>query len=238
MNRGYTTLSRIAKFSSIGNRACVGQWGSTHTPVALSSFIFFNTAAIILKGGKRKIILQTNRLWKRPRPPPLGQVDMPRIEETERLASRQRDLFQGWSRACSGRFERRVLFSIQSVSVTLWWDSKSACMLHLPAIWAALRWLLGSLRFDDGNVNDNATNQWFDWLNKEKQSCCTWGTLSGAMFCRSLPNDDVKFSHLRFWRQRELAAVNLSLFALSRKPFVSSKRKCSSPILYNVINTR
>ena len=28
--------------------------------------------------------------------------------------------------------------------------------------------LLGSLRSDDGNVNDNATNQWFDWLNEEK----------------------------------------------------------------------
>ena len=27
---------------------------------------------------------------------------------------------------------------------------------------------LGSLRFDDGNVNDNATSQWFDWLNEEK----------------------------------------------------------------------
>ena len=25
-----------------------------------------------------------------------------------------------------------------------------------------------SLRFDDGNVNDNDTNQGFDWLNKEK----------------------------------------------------------------------
>ena len=27
-----------------------------------------------------------------------------------------------------------------------------------------------NLRFDDGNVNvnDNATNQWFDWLNEEK----------------------------------------------------------------------
>ena len=101
-----------------------------------------------------------------------------------------------------------------------------------------LNFLLASLRFDDGNVNDNTTNQWFDWLNKEKQSCCTCGTLFGAMFWRSLPNDDVKFSHLRFWRQRELPAVNLSLFALSWKPFVPSKRKCSSPILYNVINTR
>ena len=27
---------------------------------------------------------------------------------------------------------------------------------------------LGSLRFDDGKVNNNATNQWFDWLNEEK----------------------------------------------------------------------
>ena len=25
-----------------------------------------------------------------------------------------------------------------------------------------------SNRFDDGNVNDNATNQLFDWLNEEK----------------------------------------------------------------------
>ena len=28
--------------------------------------------------------------------------------------------------------------------------------------------IIGSLRFDDGNVNDNVTNQWFDWLNEEK----------------------------------------------------------------------
>ena len=27
---------------------------------------------------------------------------------------------------------------------------------------------LGSLRSDDGNVNGNATNQLFDWLNEEK----------------------------------------------------------------------
>ena len=96
--------------------------------------------------------------------------------------------------------------------------------------------LLGSLRFDDGNVNDNATNQWFHWLNEEKWSCCPCGTLFGAMFWRSLPNDDVKFSYLRFWRQRELAAVNLSFFAFKWKPFVPSKRKCTPPILYDVIN--
>ena len=55
-------------------------------------------------------------------------------------------------------------------------------------------------------------------------------------FWRSLPNDDVKFSFLRFCRQRELAAVNLSFFAFTWKPFVPSKRKCTPPILYNVMN--
>ena len=44
-----------------------------------------------------------------------------------------------------------------------------------------------------------------------------------AMFWRSLLNDDVKFSYLRFWRQRKLAAVNLSLFAFSWKPFVPAR---------------
>ena len=58
----------------------------------------------------------------------------------------------------------------------------------------------------------------------------------GAMFWRSLPNDNVKFSYLTFWRQRELAAVNLSFFAVIWKIFVPSKRKCTSPILYNVTN--
>ena len=28
--------------------------------------------------------------------------------------------------------------------------------------------ILKNLRFDDGNVNANATNQRFDWLNEEK----------------------------------------------------------------------
>ena len=28
--------------------------------------------------------------------------------------------------------------------------------------------VLGCLRFVDGNVNDKATNQKFDWLNEEK----------------------------------------------------------------------
>ena len=81
---------------------------------------------------------------------------------------------------------------------------------------------LENLRFDDDNVNDNATNPWFDRLHEEKWSCCTYSTLFGAMFWRSLPNADVKFSYLRLRRQRELAAVNLSLFAFTWKPFVPS----------------
>ena len=44
---GSTTLLRIAIFPTIGNQACVGQWGRIHTPVALSSFIFFITAIIL-----------------------------------------------------------------------------------------------------------------------------------------------------------------------------------------------
>ena len=52
------------------------------------------------------------------------------------------------------------------------------------------------------------------------------------MFWRSLPNDDVKFSCLRFWRQRELTTVNLSFSAFTWKPFVPSKRKFTSPIFF------
>ena len=44
------------------------------------------------------------------------------------------------------------------------------------------------------------------------------------MFWLSLPNDDVKFSYMRFWRQRELEAVNLSFFNFTWKTFVPSKR--------------
>ena len=41
---------------------------------------------------------------------------------------------------------------------------------------------------------------------------------------------------LRFWRQREPAAVNLSLFSCPLKPSLPGKWKSTSPILYNVIN--
>ena len=67
----------------------------------------------------------------------------------------------------------------------------------------------GSLRSDHSNDNDNATNQWFDWLNEAKEACYTCRTHFGAIFWRSLSNDDVKFSYLSFRRQCESAAENL-----------------------------
>ena len=35
-------------------------------------------------------------------------------------------------------------------------------------------------------------------LNEEKYLCCTCGRLFGAIFLSSLPNDNMKFSFLRF----------------------------------------
>ena len=98
--------------------------------------------------------------------------------------------------------------------------------------------ILGNLRFDYGNINNNATNQLFDWLNEEKLSCGTCGTLFGAMFWRSPPNDDVKFSYLRIWRQRKLAAVNLSLFAFTWKPFVPSISESALRLFCTTWSTR
>ena len=51
----------------------------------------------------------------------------------------------------------------------------------------------GSLRNDVGN-NNNASNEWFAWLNEEKWSRCRCGSLFGSIF---LPNDDVKVSYGR-----------------------------------------
>ena len=46
-------------------------------------------------------------------------------------------------------------------------------------------------------------------------------TLFGAICWRSLPNGDVKFSYLRFWRQGEPEAVNLSYSAFTWKSLYS-----------------
>ena len=68
-----------------------------------------------------------------------------------------------------------------------------------------------------------------EWRRIIVQHAYTCSTLFDAMFWCCLPNDDVKFSYLRFWRQHELAA-DLSLYAFTWKLFVPSEQKC------NVIN--
>jgi len=103
----------------------------------------------------------------------------------------------------------------------------SALSLPLPS--SNLK--LSSLRNGDSSVNDNGTNQWcdwlIDWLNEEKWSCCTCGAPFGAILWRGLPNDEVKFSYLRFWRT--LAEVDLSFSA-----FISVKQtKCTTGPTWN-----
>lgn len=107
-------------------------------------------------------------------------------------------------------------------TVSTFWDKRFS-----------LTQIIGSLRNDDFKVNDNAKIQRFDWLNK-KQSCCKCGSLFGALFRRSPPNDDGRFSYFRLWRERKTAAVNLSFFDLTWKPFVPSNQNCTSLILYNL----
>ena len=75
---------------------------------------------------------------------------------------------------------------------------------------------------------------WIRWIRKNNHAACAARFQFAEIFWRSRPNNDVKFSYLWFWRQREPAAVNLPFFAFTWKPFVPSKRKCTSPILYDV----
>ena len=42
------------------------------------------------------------------------------------------------------------------------WPWSTHLLLKAPHL------LIGCLRFDDCNANNNSTNQWFDWLNEEK----------------------------------------------------------------------
>ena len=70
--------------------------------------------------------------------------------------------------------------------------------------------VLGSLT----NDKDNVTNQIHDWLNEEKQSCCTCSTLFGAIFRQSLPNEDVRVSNFRFRRQRKLQQQTFQFLTL------------------------
>ena len=48
--------------------------------------------------------------------------------------------------------------------------------------------------------------------------------LLGAIFLGSLPNNDVKFSYLKFSQQGELTAINLPFFALIRKPLICANQ--------------
>ena len=80
-------------------------------------------------------------------------------------------------------------------------------------------------------------NQWLNWFNEEKLSCCTCDTLFGVINWPSLPNVHVTFSYFRFWRQRKFTAGNLSFFVFTGTSFLPSKRKCcTSPILCNLTN--
>ena len=90
-----------------------------------------------------------------------------------------------------------------------------------------------SLKLIKSLGNDNATNQWFDLLRKNNRVTSA-GSVLVHFFWRSLPNDGVKFPYLRFWGQREPAAVNLSFFTIASKPFVPSYRMCTSPILDDI----
>mgnify|MGYP007094292375 CR=1 FL=1 len=74
----------------------------------------------------------------------------------------------------------------------------------------------------------------FKWLSKKQNLSNYWPITTG-------PNSAMNQSQLFVTRSKrgknhERAAVNLSFFAFAWKPFVPSKRKCTSPILYNVIN--
>ena len=109
------------------------------------------------------------------------------------------------------QFQGGLLGDTNIVAIPLFRDTNMAA-------WASRE----SLRKDDCNSNDNATNKWFDWLNEEKESC---GTLSGAIIWRCLPNADVKCSYLRLWRQLEPSAVNLSFSSAYMKTNYDNKVK-------------
>ena len=46
------------------------------------------------------------------------------------------------------------------------------------------------LRNKEHNGKDIATNQWYDWLNVEKYSCCTWSTHLSTFPRRNLTNNN------------------------------------------------
>ena len=88
----------------------------------------------------------------------------------------------------------------------------------------------------DGKCNDHATNQWYDWLNNKKWSCCNYGTHYSTFFGCSLPNDNVESSNLRFWRLGEPKAINHSFFVFTWKLFAPSMRRNTTSDWHRVTN--
>ena len=99
------------------------------------------------------------------------------------------------------------------------------------------RFLKGILSKDDGYGYGNATKKEYDWLKKEKYSCCTCSTNFRAFLCRTPKNINVKSPNFRFWRQREHITMKRSFFVLTLKPFVSIQLQDSSPVLYKANKT-
>ena len=83
-------------------------------------------------------------------------------------------------KACKTIIFRRQIYKFVTFSLP-----SSSWLLKLPNN--------RELNSDDGN--GNARKQWSDWLNEEKQSCCTCGTHFNSIFWRSLPNNKLENKH-------------------------------------------
>ena len=143
-----------------------------------------------------------------------------------------------------------VTCSFSSDSVSNSWSQPSKLQQNLLVVyffctssfskWLAClcrqRWPWKNNNVTDG-VNNNNNKVYFSFLAFRKILVlhvrhAFWCTF----FWRSLPNEDEKFSYLKFWRQRQHAAINCSFFASTRLVFVQGKRKHTPPILSNATN--
>lgn len=98
-------------------------------------------------------------------------------------------------------------------------------------------WLKLAIRNDDGNGNVKATNQLFDWLNEEKESCCTCGTLLGAFFGLSLPNDGEKILYyFEVLTATQVSSSKSSILCFFMITILAKQGKVHLAYLYNVTN--
>ena len=80
--------------------------------------------------------------------------------------------------------------------------------------------MLESFRNDDGNGNDNARKQWYDWMNGARYSCCTCDTHSSIFLWRSLQNNNISKSK---WTLKNKIFIHHIYFNGSRtNPFAGS----------------